>query len=186
MLGREHADTLVSMSNLAHLLTAQGKLDEAEPLLRAEVDACRRSGEYSHSRAELAQVLCSRGDLLGAEPLVREELQASRQLLGPSHPDTLVALRNLSKLMQRLVSEKPEAQAEALTLASLDVQLCRDVFGSGHARTLEGMEMLASLHQLGGRYREAVRLLHEVGRLRLEGQGSALETERHLEPTPAV
>ena len=33
-LGADHADTLVSVSNLAMLLQAQGKFDEAEPLFR--------------------------------------------------------------------------------------------------------------------------------------------------------
>ncbi len=45
---KEHPRTLTSMSNLAMLLQAQGKLAEAEPLLLEALRACRATFGEEH------------------------------------------------------------------------------------------------------------------------------------------
>ncbi len=43
MLGREHADTVICLNNLAWSLTMQGKFDHAEPLFQEALEIRRRT-----------------------------------------------------------------------------------------------------------------------------------------------
>jgi hypothetical protein len=55
-LGDSHPSTLISISNMARLLQAQGKLGEAEPLAREALDGFRRTlgDSHPHTRAASA------------------------------------------------------------------------------------------------------------------------------------
>ena len=58
-LGGQHPDTLTSVNNLAALLKAQGRLEEAEPLFREAVEGSREAQlRAAASMWESAEVNC--------------------------------------------------------------------------------------------------------------------------------
>jgi len=93
------------LTSLPRLLKAQGKLDEAEPLLREALRARRETLGDRHpdtlvSINNLGSLLKAQGKLDEAEPLLREALRARRETLGDRHPDTLVSINNLGSLLK--------------------------------------------------------------------------------------
>jgi hypothetical protein len=79
-----------------HLLRAQGKFGDAEPLYLEALDGRRRTLGDSHpstlfSINNLALLLQEQGKLVEAEPLAREALDGFRRTLGDSHPSTRAA-----------------------------------------------------------------------------------------------
>jgi tetratricopeptide (TPR) repeat protein len=108
-LGETHPDTLGSMSNLAVLLSSQGKLSEAEPLYRDALRCWRETLGETHpetlsSMNNLGNLLWQQGKLSDAEPLYRDVLRCRRETLGESHPDTLQSMNNLAVLLKRRAS----------------------------------------------------------------------------------
>ena len=91
VLGPEHFATLASMNNLAEVLRARGKLDEAEPLFRQVVEAGHRVLGPEHPTtltvmSNLAMVLQARGKLNEAEPLSARSWKPGTASWAPSTP----------------------------------------------------------------------------------------------------
>jgi hypothetical protein len=75
------------MGNLASLMKNQGKLGEAEPLLRETLEARRTILGAQHPRtltsmSNLAALLHAQGKLVESEALYREALTTERATLG--------------------------------------------------------------------------------------------------------
>jgi hypothetical protein len=104
-LGEAHPGTFASMNSLANLLSDQGKLSEAEPLLRDAL-RCRREilGETHPdtlaSMNNLASLLTEHDKLDEAEPLLRDALRGQRETLGETHRHTLLSMHNLGLLLK--------------------------------------------------------------------------------------
>ena len=93
LLGEEHPDTLMAMSNVAVTLRAQGDLAGARKLNEQVLSIRRRLLGEEHpdtltAMAGLAATLYKQGDLAGARELQEQVLEARRRLLGEEHPDT--------------------------------------------------------------------------------------------------
>ena len=79
-LGEDHPETLAAVRNLALLLEAQGKFDEAEPLFRRALDGLEQQLGADHqetlaSVTNLALLLQAQGKFDEAEPLLRRALE---------------------------------------------------------------------------------------------------------------
>ncbi|MFO1141198.1 MAG: tetratricopeptide repeat protein [Amaricoccus sp.] len=88
-LGSDHGLYAVIVDNLATFLRAEGRLDEAEPLLRSALDIASRtygpgSKVYCHALADLAQLLSSLGRDEEAGSL-RIEARAIRKKMRPDN-----------------------------------------------------------------------------------------------------
>jgi hypothetical protein len=91
---------------LASLLNEQGKLGEAEPLMREalEIQRATLSSKQSStltSMGNLAGLLQAQGKLGESEALFMETLEGRRAALGPRHPDTLSTERWLARVLQQ-------------------------------------------------------------------------------------
>jgi tetratricopeptide (TPR) repeat protein len=103
------------MNNLAVLLHAQGKLAEAEPLLRWALEAWNRTLGADHADTlssvnNLAMLLQDQCKLAEAEPLCRRALEARERTLGADHANTLESVNDLALLLQiqgRLAEAEP-------------------------------------------------------------------------------
>jgi serine/threonine protein kinase len=127
-LGPDDVDTIDSQHNLAAMLADEGKLTEAEPLMRDALERSRRLfGEDSpatmRSLNNFGALLYLQGKLAEAEPLYRQVLQQLTRSLGADHLDTLNAENNLASLL----SERGDPVAAE--------PLCRDIVERGR-RTL--------------------------------------------------
>ena len=105
LLGDEHPDTLTSMNNLAEILRAQNKLDDARKILEQVLEISRRilGDEHPHtfkSMNNLSLIYQALGDSDGARKIQEQVLEISRRILGDEHPDTLKAMDNFAGTLQ--------------------------------------------------------------------------------------
>jgi len=103
-LGRHHPDTLHCMNNLALCLGDQGKLKEAEQLLRRTLAGMEVAFPPSHPRpiqalSNLAGCLAEQGNLAEAEQHHRKAFQACKRKLGWKHPETAAAAQSLVQFL---------------------------------------------------------------------------------------
>eukprot|EP00976_Prorocentrum_cordatum_P109064 1194958-Prorocentrum_minimum.AAC.2 len=83
----------------------EGKLAEAEPLVRAALDGLKaQMGEHHPSTLAAVETLADlrrrQGKLDEAEPLCRAAVQGRRAQLGDSHPRTLASIRGFANLLK--------------------------------------------------------------------------------------
>ena len=102
---REARNTLAAADALASLLKSQGRLDEAEPLLREALQGRRAKLGDTHpttlqSVQKLAGLLEAQGHLKQAESLYQEALEGRRGKLGKDHADTLASANSLADLLK--------------------------------------------------------------------------------------
>jgi tetratricopeptide (TPR) repeat protein len=203
VLGEEHPDVAASLNNLAELLNAQGKYDDAEPLYRQSLAIDRKvsalmSGCLFHRTScqvygdehpevatnlnNLAALLAAQGKYDEAEPLYQQSLAIDRkvsalmsdclfhrtscQVYGDEHPDVATDLNNLAALLE---AQGKYDDAEPLYWQSLAImrKVCaihlaassRDhsckVLGEEHPHVAASLDNLAMLLWNTGRSEEA-------------------------------
>ena len=118
-----HTNLVTSLNNLAFLLQAQGKLADAEPLLRDALDMRKRLFKGDHpdvanSLNNLASLLNAQAKLAEAEPLLRDALAMCKRLFKGDHPDVATSLGNLAAL---LLAQGKYADAEPLCRDALNM-----------------------------------------------------------------
>jgi tetratricopeptide (TPR) repeat protein len=160
VLGEEHPDTLMSMSNLALTYSDQGRLVEAEVLGTQVLDASKRVLGEEHpdtlmSMNNLALTYWEQGRLVEAERLETQALDARKRVLGEEHPDTLMSMANLASTYWE---QGRFIDAERLETQALDAR--KRVIGEEHPQTLTSMANLAHTLKSQGRNQEALSLMN--------------------------
>jgi len=176
LLGKGHANTLVTMDNYAAVLKNMGRAAEAEPI-SAEALRLRREhlGDDHHdtlfSINNYATILISLGRHAEAEPLLAEALRLRRAGLGNQHRLTIIALKNYADVLVELgqFSEAEPYYAESLSLA-------REVLGDEHRDTISSISGYGQVLRRLGRTSESAPYQEEAWLLRGEVLG-----ERHPE-----
>jgi serine/threonine-protein kinase len=102
--GPRHRETLRAVNLLASLLDRKGQGAEAEPLLRRNLDDCRRrlgpdDPITLDAAARLGSLLQHLGQIDEAEAVLRKNVDDRRRVLQPEHPDTLQSTYLLSRLL---------------------------------------------------------------------------------------
>jgi cellulose biosynthesis protein BcsQ len=162
LLGEDHADTVLSKSNLAAVLVAQGKLAEAQFLQECVVEACDRLFGSDHpealtARARLAATVLRRGDCPSALALQDAVLDACLHRLGPEHMLTLEAQAGRAAVLLRM------GQAGQARTLQENVLLARErLLGAEHPDTLAIKEALAHTLLEQNELEGAHRLLENV------------------------
>ncbi|MBK8269923.1 MAG: tetratricopeptide repeat protein [Planctomycetes bacterium] len=162
LLGDEHAELALCLSNLATLLGVKGDYAGAESLLREALAMQRRLLGDEHpnvatSLNNLAMLLMNKGDYAAAEPPFREALEMRRKLLGDEHPDVALSLNNLAGLIQ---NQGNFAGAEPLYRQALATR--RKLLGDKHTDVAQSLSTLAALLQSKGDYGDAEPLYCEA------------------------
>ena len=114
-LGKEHPDTLISMSNLASVLIEQGQYKEAEKsnrqaLALRETVLGKEHPETLISMSNLALVLDEQGQYEEAERIFRQVLALRERVLGKEHPHTLTSVYCLADLLYQQKQYKDAGQ----------------------------------------------------------------------------
>ncbi|KAH8045857.1 hypothetical protein JL722_14014 [Aureococcus anophagefferens] len=122
-LGRDHLEVSESLTDLAEVLRAQGKQDEARPLYeRALAIQEKRLGPTHPGTVvavkNLADLFLDQGDYAAAEPLLLRHVSVCENAFGHLHPRVAVALHALGELYKH--QNKPD-QAADLFRRSLDI-----------------------------------------------------------------
>ena len=154
--------TSLLLMNVARLLQAQGKLDEAEPLYREALEASRATLGDRHpdtlvSISNMASLLQDQGKVDEAAPLYREALEAERATLGDRHPSTLGSIGDMAHLLQ---AQGKLDEAEPLCREALEAK--RATLGDRHPDTLVSINNMARLLQAQGKLDEAEALRREL------------------------
>ena len=102
----EHPDTLMSMGNLAVVLTYQGRYEAAEEMNRLALVLKEKVLGPEHpdtllSMHNLAGVLAYQGKYEAAEEMHRRTLALRQKVLGPEHRDTLESMNELVEVLRR-------------------------------------------------------------------------------------
>jgi tetratricopeptide (TPR) repeat protein len=155
MLGKEHPDTLKSVSNLASVLRYQGKYEEAEETNRRTLDWREKVLGKEHpdtltSANNLASILRYQGKYKEAETMNRRAVDGREKLLGKEHPDTLVSVNNLALVLR---SQGRYKEAEIVNRRALEGS--EKVLGKEHPDTLRSFGKLALVLRYQGKYEEA-------------------------------
>ncbi|KAK4680131.1 hypothetical protein QC764_0041900 [Podospora pseudoanserina] len=166
VLGKEHPDTLTSMSNLASVLVSQGKYEEADQMNRQTLQLQEKVLGKEHpntltSRNNLAHVLKSQGKYEEAEQMLRQTLQLQDKMLGKEHPNTFGSMNNLANVLK---SQGKYEEAEQMYRQTL--QLCEKVLGKEHPNTLTSKNNLANVLNIQGKYEEAEQIHRQTLQLR--------------------
>ncbi|KAH0547852.1 hypothetical protein FGG08_000110 [Glutinoglossum americanum] len=169
-LGPEHPDTLMSMNNLAVVLSHQGKYETAEEMHRQVLELKEKVLGFEHpdtlmSVNNLGVVFRDQGKYKAAEEMHRQALELEEKVLGYEHPDTLMSISNLASVLQ--YQGKYEA-AEKVNRRALDGR--EKTLGEDHPDTLTSISNLALSLQYQGEYEAA----EKMNRQALDGREKTL------------
>ena len=169
-LGKEHPDTLASVSNLALVLQRQGKYEAAEEINRRALEGYEKALGKGHpftlaSVGNQALVLQQQGKYEAAEEMNRRALEGREKALGKEHPDTLTSVSNLALVLR--YQGKYEA-AEEMNRRALEGK--EKALGKEHPATLTNADNLAAVLHYQGKYGAA----EEMNRRALEGKEKVL------------
>jgi tetratricopeptide (TPR) repeat protein len=158
VLGKEHPDTIGSVSNLASGLHKQGELTAAEKLYRQVVESTENVLGKNHpdtltSVNNLALVLRDQGEYKAAGKLHLRALEGRERMLGKENPATLTSVDNLASVLQD--------QGEYVAAEELYQQASKGrdkVLGREHPASLMSVWCLADLMEVLGRTTDALPL----------------------------
>jgi tetratricopeptide (TPR) repeat protein len=173
VFGREHPDTLTSVSKLGSVLESQGKYDEAEAMHRRDLEGSEKVLGREHpdtltSVSKLGSVLERQGKYDEAEAMQRRALEGYEKALGREHPHTLVSVSQLGTVLE---SQGKYDEAEAMHRRDLEGR--EKVLGREHPDTLISVSKLGSVLERQGKYDEA----EAMQRRALEGREKVLGRE---------
>ena len=157
LLGRNHRDTLRATNSWATLLDRTNRGALAEPLLRRNLEECRRAlgpdDPITLDAAErLGSLLAHLGRLDEAEALLRKNVDDRRRVLKPEHDDTLRSIYLLSRLLRH-----PKAFAEAEALAYLYAHSIQCARGTNHPDLVAALTNQGDVLRDQGKLAEAER-----------------------------
>lgn len=162
LLGRDHPDTIVALSNVGTLLKIVDEMEEAERVTREVVELQTRVVGPTHrdtldTRCGLADLLQQLGKL--DEALRVSELTSSdaTAALGADDPITLQ-----SRSIQAAILVDLGRKAEGIEMARDVLERRRRVLGAEHRDTLTTQNILGNRLADEGRMEEALPLLRDV------------------------
>jgi CHAT domain-containing protein len=151
-LGPDHVETADSVEDLAELLTAQERDDEAENLHRRALATfeAAEGQDLAATLDNLAGLLEVEGRHGEAEALIRRALAIYEKAAGPEDPETAATLDNLAGVLQ---ARGRHAEAEGLLRRALAIE--ERALGGEQPDTAVSLDNLASLLEDEGRHAEA-------------------------------
>jgi tetratricopeptide (TPR) repeat protein len=190
MLGENHPDFAVHLTNLAALYRSMGDDASALPLCRQAMETTRATlGENHPDFAlclnNLAALYRSMGDDASALPLFRQALEIWRATLGENHPYYANGLDNVALLYGSMGD-----YASALPLCRQALEIRRATLGEDHPEFAKSLHNLAPLLIAMNREQDALTLMQDAAVIddRMIGQvfsiGSGHQRAAFL-PTPA-
>ncbi|KAH7075013.1 kinesin light chain 1 [Paraphoma chrysanthemicola] len=145
IFGPDHANTLVSKSQLAYALSAQGQYDTAEAMIRQIIVQSEKILGPDHSVTlfsmnTLATILTTLDKLEESEVVTRETLARNTKVYGDKHRNTLTNLNGLAILLRK---QGKLDEAEAVVRQTLAQR--EQLFGPDHPDTLYSVTNLTKI-----------------------------------------
>ena len=180
ILGPSNPDTLHSLSDLALVLTYEGKLNEAEQVDRQVLaDRTRELGpedvDTMASMNNLASALVFEKKYAEAETTYRSVLDLRTRVLGPDNEITMATLNNLAVVLRH-----EGHLAESAALQQKVLNFYRRTQGPANLRTFVVQNNLAETWAQMGEYAKAEQMLKQTRNLLLriapDDSGTAITT----------
>ncbi len=148
--GPSHPDTAYSLNNLGWIYLELGRWQDAEPLLRENLEVIRKAEivpgvRYANAIGNWGRVLQQKGDFLGASQAFEE---AQRVLASIGKSDTWIAAKVL--IYQALIDLDRGQTEDALQLATRAVALQRKLGGDSNPQLAAGELSLGLANLLAG------------------------------------
>jgi serine/threonine protein kinase/tetratricopeptide (TPR) repeat protein len=159
--GEEHTEVVYLLNALAQVLGHQGKLDEAEAMLRQALDMERKlvglDGDVSTSLNNLGLALDNRGQYAEAEKIHREALAMNRKFEGNESKDVATSLNNLAVVLQE---QQKFDEAEIALREALAIK--KKLLNHEHPEIAIALNNLANVVQLQNKFEDSEKLFLEV------------------------
>ena len=160
--GDDHISTLLLLEQLGTLLHRQGRLEEAEVLLKEATESARRRPGRN---PQLADILTSYGVLLidlgrfeEAQPVIQDALDRQLALRGAEHPNALA-----TRVVMGLLHESTRRHREVIDLLAPAEAAARAAPAASGAPTLAALlGLLGSARAALGQFEDAQRNLVEA------------------------
>lgn len=147
---------------LGQILSEKREFDEAERLLKENLDTCRRTCKPNDQ--DLISAIGEFGTLMErmrrwqeAEPLLRECLNLCEEHRGKYHPETLKAINNLGSFLTMWKNQR-----DALVVLEDSLERQRRVLGEFHQQTLVAEQSIAVPHFFMKEYDKAIAIFEDV------------------------
>lgn len=164
--GDRHPEIAITKGNYSLLLQREGRLTEAEPLLRGALDSRLllfgpKHFMFGYSRVSLAILLHDKGDLAGSESQFRQALEIYDKALPANHNYRAALLTHFARL---LVDRNEAVEALAKSEQSIKIWTAASSPSSpqlalAHAVHAYALEHLGKLQQAGDELVTAVPIL---------------------------
>lgn len=166
--GKEHPDSLKTMSDLAAVYAIRGNLSSAVDLLRRVLEGSRRTlgDENPLTRRAVKQLVdvckMNRPTLVLAETILADLVEHQRRTLGEDNPTTLESIRFLVDVLETdpRTNQRENPAAEAFLTALLAQQ--RRTLGNASPATLQSVRLLTGVYSAHHKFAEAETLLKEL------------------------
>ncbi|MDA1231386.1 MAG: CHAT domain-containing protein, partial [Planctomycetota bacterium] len=162
VLGEQHPDYSISLSNLVEVYRAMGDYARAEPLAVHSLDIKRKvlgeqHPDYSTGLNNLGVLYMAMGDHPRAMPLLVQAPDITKNAFGDQHPDYALRLNNLAQLYIEMGNH---AWAEPLLIQARVIR--KRALGEQHPSYAFGLNDLAFLYKETGDYARAEPLYVEA------------------------
>ncbi|KAF2464492.1 TPR-like protein [Lindgomyces ingoldianus] len=158
VFGREHEDTLWSMSLVGGAYNLRGRWGAAESLF-VQVMETRKSKlgvDHPSTLTSMANLAWNQGRWEEAESLFVQVMETSKSKLGADHPSTLTSMNNLAVTYSM---QGREDKAEELKMQVMETS--KSKLGVDHPDTLTSMNNLAFTFKGKGDNGKAIRLMEQ-------------------------
>ncbi|KAI0852479.1 FabD/lysophospholipase-like protein [Daldinia vernicosa] len=161
--GKEHIYTIRALAKAAALMTELGTLDLAENILRdilVVLPVLFPGEEQLTTKTALSMVLYYTQRMGQARDMLVDVVRECTERFGPSHPDTLASMSNLSIVQIRLAKYE---EAEDLIQRVMEAE--NKLFGPNYYERATTLHNLATVYFHQKKYSEALKLFREAKRL---------------------
>jgi tetratricopeptide (TPR) repeat protein len=155
LLGLDHPNLPLFLSNLALFYEKQGKYAQAEPFYQRTLAIREKVLGSEHLDVaqclnNLAVIYREQGKYILTEPLLQRALEIRKKALGPDHPDVATVLSNLATLYRL---QGRYTQAEPFFQRALAIR--ERILGPDHPDVAKSCNALAGLYRAQGKYTQA-------------------------------
>jgi non-specific serine/threonine protein kinase/serine/threonine-protein kinase len=153
VLGPDHPNTIILVSNLGSAIRQLGRNDEARPYYERVLATHLKLNGPEHymsvaAESNLALLLRDAGDIAAAEKHARLSVAHLEKAFPPGHPARAIFITALGSV---LIQSGKYAEAEANLDKAYALFLASPGFGKGHSRTRELVEHYITLYGLWGK-----------------------------------
>ncbi|SPO00083.1 uncharacterized protein DNG_02935 [Cephalotrichum gorgonifer] len=171
VLGKEHPQTLTSMSNLARGLNRQGKYEESGRMHKETMELSEKVLGKEHpetltSMENLARALTGQRKYKEAEKIYQQTLKILEKVRGKEHSQTLTVMNNLAHMFN-----EQGKYGEAERICKRTAKIFEEHLGKEHTRTLGSMNNLAYALRNQGKYEEAEKIFRQTLELKEKSLG---------------